>query len=77
MKVQKMKTKTLIVSVGLVAASFAQMAAQAVPEAQAKNAYIFSYFCGQSDGLHLAVSDNGLKWTALNGNKSVLKPTVK
>ena len=69
---EKMKTKTLIVSAALTAAAFAQAAS----ETPAKEAYIFSYFCGQSDGLHLAVSDDGLNWTALNGNKSVLKPTV-
>ena len=70
---KKMKMKTLIVSAGIAAAvAFAQAAS----ETPAKEAYIFSYFCGQSDGLHLAVSDDGLNWTALNGNKSVLKPTV-
>jgi len=67
-----MKTKTLIVSAGLAAVAFAQVAS----ETPTKDAYIFSYFCGQSDGLHLAVSDDGLNWTALNGNKSVLKPMV-
>ncbi len=67
-----MKIQNLIISAGIAVAAFAQ----AAPETTAKEAYIFSYFCGQSDGLHLAVSDDGLNWTALNGNKSVLKPTV-
>ena len=38
--------------------------------------YLFSYFRGQKDGLHLAYSYDGLKWTALNGNKSLLRPVV-
>lgn len=40
-------------------------------------AYLFSSFRGNGeDGLHLAYSTDGLKWTALNGDKSYLKPTV-
>lgn len=39
--------------------------------------YLFSYFVGNSaDGLHLAYSYDGLKWEALNDNKSFLKPEV-
>lgn len=39
--------------------------------------YLFSYFTGKSeDGLHLAYSYDGLKWEALNNNKSFLKPEV-
>ena len=42
-----------------------------------KQAYLFSYFVGDSrDGLHLAYSYDGLIWTALNDNKSVLTPAV-
>jgi hypothetical protein len=46
--------------------------------AQDKNeVYIFSYFMGNGeDGLHLASSNDGLKWEALNNNKSFLAPTV-
>lgn len=40
-------------------------------------AYLFSYFINDSrDGLHLAYSRDGLKWTALNNGKSYLAPTV-
>lgn len=40
-------------------------------------AYLFSYFINDSkDGLHLAYSYDGLNWTALNGGKSYLTPTV-
>ena len=38
---------------------------------------IFSYFMGNGeDGLHLAWSDDGLNWEALNNNKSCLIPAV-
>ena len=40
-------------------------------------AYLFSYFINDSrDGLHLAYSRDGLKWTALNNGKSYLAPAV-
>lgn len=39
--------------------------------------YLFSYFKGNGeDGLHLAYSRDGLQWTALNDNESLLKPQV-
>jgi beta-xylosidase len=42
-----------------------------------KAKYVFSYFKGSGeDGLYLAWSDDGLKWTALNDDRSVLKPQV-
>ena len=46
------------------------------PAAFAKDVYLFAYFRGEKDGLHLAYSHDGLKWTALNGNRSLLVPTV-
>jgi hypothetical protein len=43
----------------------------------AKDSYLFSYFKGNGeDGLHLAYSRNGYEWTALNGDKSYLAPSV-
>ena len=40
-------------------------------------AYIFSYFMGNGeDGLHLAVSEDGHNWEALNEGKSILPPLV-
>ncbi len=41
--------------------------------AQDKNeVYLFSFFMGNGeDGLHLAYSIDGLKWEALNNNKSL------
>ena len=39
--------------------------------------YMFCYFKGNSkDGLHLAYSNDGYKYTALNNDSSFLKPTV-
>ena len=43
----------------------------------AGSAYLFSSFRGNGeDGLHLAYSHDGLKWTALKGDTSFLKPQV-
>ena len=39
--------------------------------------YLFSSFRGNGeDGLHLAYSRDGLKWTPLGGDKSFLKPRL-
>lgn len=46
-------------------------------KAQEQDVYLFSYFKQNGrDGLHLAFSHDGLKWTALNGDSSLLRPTV-
>ena len=50
--------------------------ALAVADMHARDVYLFSYFVGQSDGLHLAYSYDGLQWTALNDGRSMLTPTV-
>ncbi len=42
-----------------------------------QDAYLFSYFTGNGeDGVHLAYSRDGLRWTALNDNRSFLTPTA-
>ena len=38
--------------------------------------YVMSYFRTASEALHLAVSEDGLKWRALNGNRPILTGTV-
>ncbi len=44
---------------------------------QSDSVYMFCYFNNNGkDGLHLAYSKDGYKWAALNGDSSVLKPTV-
>lgn len=50
-------------------------AAKSVAPAKSE-ALLFSYFKGNGDGLHLAYSDDGLKWTALKGDKIFLVPQV-
>ena len=47
-------------------------------KAQNKNeVYLFSYFMNNGeDGLHLAYSNDGLKWEALKNNQSFLTPAV-
>lgn len=41
-----------------------------------EKAYLFSYFVGERDGLHLAYSFDGLKWTALNDNQTLMRPVI-
>jgi hypothetical protein len=49
----------------------------AAPVAKKSEAYLFSYFTGNGvDGLHLAWSEDGLNWKALNNGKSYLRPAV-
>ena len=43
----------------------------------ATDRYVFSYFKGNGeDGLHLAYSEDGLRWRALDGDSAFFKPTV-
>jgi hypothetical protein len=44
--------------------------------ATAPEPLLFCYFNGNGDGLHLATSTDGVKWTPLNNDKPLLKPTV-
>lgn len=59
-------------------ALFAMTVIACVVQAQQKeNIYAFSYFKGNGeDGLHLAYSRDGFNWTALNNDKSFLKPEL-
>lgn len=43
---------------------------------ESKDVYLFSYFNGNGDGLHLAYSMDGLKWEALKGDSIFLKPEI-
>lgn len=53
------------------------LALSAVPAINAEDAYLFSYFkVNGEDGLHLAYSTDGLKWTALKNDQSFLTPAV-
>jgi hypothetical protein len=51
--------------------------AATTPAETAGDRYVFSYFKGNGeDGLHLAYSEDGLRWRALNGDSAFFKPTV-
>ena len=41
-----------------------------------RQVYLFSYFKGNGDGLHLAYSYDGLKWEALRNDSIILKPEI-
>lgn len=48
-----------------------------VQEVPRDTVLLYSYFTGNGeDGLHLAYSRDGYEWKALNGGKSILKPTA-
>jgi beta-xylosidase len=64
-----MKSYSLLTSLALATAGLA-VAEPAAP----KSAYLFTSFRGSGDGLHLAYSEDGRRWTDLNRN--FLKPTV-
>jgi predicted GH43/DUF377 family glycosyl hydrolase len=47
------------------------------PQEEEEGVYLFSYFMGNGeDGLHLAWSEDGLHWEALNNGQSYLQPQV-
>jgi beta-xylosidase len=44
---------------------------------RAGDAYLFSYFTRNGeDGVHLATSDDGVHWRALNGGRAVIAPAI-
>jgi len=47
-----------------------------VPDQTERDPFLFSYFLGNGDGLHLAYSTDGLQMTPLNGGKIYLKPSI-
>lgn len=48
-----------------------------IVKAQVDSVFIFSYFENNGkDGLHIAYSDDGLKWTALKNDQSFLRPVL-
>ncbi len=60
--------------ISIVLACFYSCAVYSQPGAKT---YMFSYFKGNGeDGLHLATSKDGLVWTALNHDSSLLRPQV-
>jgi len=64
------------IQIGLVLLA-ALFCARAGGQPPAQSAYLFSYFeKNGEDGLHLAESSDGLKWTPLNKDRSFVKPVV-
>ena len=71
-----MSIRRAVAGACLVLLGLAGSAALGAPTASG-SALLFSYFIGNGeDGLHLAWSEDGLEWTALNGGRSCLTPTV-
>lgn len=69
--------KTLINLILLSVLLFSCGGKQRTAEAEdAKSVYLFSYFKGNGDGLHLAYSKDGMKWEALNNDSIYLKPEI-
>lgn len=67
----KVALLALAATVPLAGASWAQDAAPDTPH------YVYTYFTGNGeDGLHLAYSQDGMHWRALNGGASLLAPEV-
>ena len=60
----------------LLGCSASEQQAQNGQEPAAEDAYLFSYFKGNGDGLHLAYSEDGYHWSALRNDTIFLKPTA-
>lgn len=66
-----MKSKLILLAVFLIHTVLSEA------QTDSANVYVFSYFNNNGkDGLHLACSTDGYKWTALHGDSSFLTPTV-
>ena len=67
----------ILISLILVSSVFSTTGISERTDVKAKENYLFTSFRGNGeDGLHLAFSHDALKWTALNDDKSFLKPQV-
>jgi hypothetical protein len=72
------RPRSLLPTLVLAASACASAPRAAAPVTDAGgDRYVFSYFKGNGeDGLHLAYSEDGLKWRALNGDSAFFKPSV-
>ncbi|HER09895.1 MAG TPA: glycosyl hydrolase [Bacteroides sp.] len=69
-KLTRLTERSIIVSLML-------LAALTLSCSRDKQVYLFSYFVNNGeDGLHLAYSEDGLQWEALNDNRPFLAPSV-
>lgn len=62
--------------VGLVLISAFACSPRLAKQGDPDNVYMFSYFKGNGDGLHLAYSHDGYNWTPLFNDSIIVKPTV-
>ena len=70
-----MKTKMMIL-VSVLALMFSGCKHVTEKETTEKEMYLFSYFNGNGDGLHLAYSTDGMVWNSLRNDTVWLRPTV-
>ena len=69
--------RNLLIAAILIACIFNSIGLSEEKQIKAGVNYLFSYFKDNGqDGLHLAYSHDGLKWTALKNDRSFLKPQV-
>jgi hypothetical protein len=70
------RTGTIIATLVVLPASLA-LGGEPLAEPTGDKIHLFSSFRGNGeDGLHLAYSPDGLRWTAINDDKSFLKPEI-
>jgi beta-xylosidase len=70
-------SKNVLLSMILVSSVFCTAGASEKADVKIGENYIFTSFRGNGeDGLHLTYSHDGLKWAALNDDKSFLEPQV-
>jgi hypothetical protein len=72
-----MSTSRVLAALGMTLSLAAcRRAPSAAPTPDAGGGYVFAYFNGNGDGLHLARSDDGLAWRPVRGDSVIFKPTV-
>jgi len=72
-----MARRTVRIVRHLALAAFAACAHHAPSPASDPDVYLFSYFTRNGeDGVHLATSDDGVHWRALNGGRPVITPAI-
>ncbi len=79
MKCTALAALSLLTGLLLTASAPAQTAPpsdRALAPDNGKGPFIFSYFLGNGDGLHLASSPDGFKFTPLNNDKPLITPTI-
>ena len=68
--------RLILVACCTLAASTSAVRGTDAPQPEDTNWFLLTSHVNEREGLHLAVSPDGLKWQAVNNDKSVLKPTI-